>query len=52
MIRGVASADIDLDGLDGVDLDRFARGFPHDLFTRLRDATACDRLRHERGRHS
>lgn len=36
MIRGVAAAPSDLDGLDLVDLDRFAGGFPHDVFTRLR----------------
>lgn len=30
----------DLAGIDLVDLDRFAAGFPHEVFTRLRDDRA------------
>ena len=29
-------ADVDLDGVDLTDLERFADGFPHDVFRRLR----------------
>lgn len=32
----LAPADVDLDRIDLTDLDRFAHGFPHDVFTTLR----------------